>query len=142
MRLIRLRLVALALALLAWQIAGVVVTPVALCSLSPARAGSKEDAACSCDHTGSAACPMHKAGTPHGAVPQSRQTRWCAGCDDQATLMILTMLSSSGGLPARHHRTIRPAATSERVVLVTAVLPDAVRSPVSPPPKGQGLSLN
>jgi hypothetical protein len=101
----------------------------------------KEDAACTCDHTGSAACPMHKTGKQHGAVPQSHQTRWCAGCDDQATLMILTMLSGSGGLPARHHRTIRPAATSERVFLVTAVLPDAARPPVSPPPKGEDLSL-
>jgi hypothetical protein len=142
MRLIRSRFAALALALLAWQIAGVAVTSVALCCFDSARAGSDEDVACTCDHAGSAICPMHKTVKKQSTDPQSHRTRWCAGCGDQAGLMIQTMLAAWGGLPESRHRVIRPAATAERMFLASAALPDAVRPPVSPPPRRSSLSIS
>lgn len=136
MRLIRSRLAAVALALLAWQVTGVAVTPVALCCINPARAGADEDVVCTCEHEGNAICPMHKIAKQQGADSPSPQTRWCAGCGDQADLMIQTMLAASDGLPESRHCVVRPAAISQGMSLVAAALLNTLRSPVSPPPKG------
>jgi hypothetical protein len=135
MRLIRSRFAALAPALLAWQITGVAVTSAALRCFDSARAGSDEDA-------GRGICPMHKTEKKQSTDPQSHRTRWCAGCGDQAGLMIQTMLAGWGGLPESRHRVIRPAATAERMFLASAALPDAVRPPVSPPPRRSSLSIS
>ena len=135
MSLIRSRLVVLALALLIWQVAGVCATPVALCSINAARAAAGQDVACTCDHTDGGVCQMHKTAKKHADAP-SPQTRWCAGCGDEADLMILTMLAASGGLPGSRQGVITPAVTSERLFFAALMLRDAVCRPVSPPPRG------
>jgi hypothetical protein len=136
MQLIRSRLVAVALALLAWQITGVAVTPVALCSVNPARAGSGEGLECTCDHDSDGVCPMHKTAKKQTAGPRSHPTRLCEGCGDRADTIIETMLASGGGTTERRQEVVRPAARAERMFLGAAAWPDATRPPVSPPPKG------
>jgi hypothetical protein len=133
MGVIRSRIVALALALLAWQAAVVCVAPVTLCSVNATNAAA-EGAACTCDHADGGICPMHGTGTP-GTRSHSSRAHWCAGCGDETDLMIQSLLAASGGLPSSRHQVIAPADTSDATTLVAAVLPVAVRSPVAPPPR-------
>jgi len=128
---IRSRIVAVAFVLLAWQAGVVCFAPLALCSVNATNAAA-EDAACTCDHAGGGICPMH--GTPT-SKSHSRRAHWCAGCGDETALMIQALLAASGSLPPRRHRAIAPPEISERMVLVAAVLPVALRSPAAPPPR-------
>ncbi|MEP7308609.1 MAG: hypothetical protein ABJA98_24140 [Acidobacteriota bacterium] len=133
MGVIRSRIVAVALVLLAWQAAVVCVAPVALCPVN-ATNGATEDAACTCDHADGGICPMHGTRTPSSRSHSSRP-HWCAGCGDGTDVMIQTLIAASGALPSSRHRVIAPAEASEGMTLVAAVLPVAVRSPLAPPPR-------
>ena len=133
MRVIRSRIAAAALTLLAWQVAAVCIAPAALGSADATHAVA-EAATCTCDHAEGGVCPMHGAGTPH-AASNADQPRWCAGCGDEANLMIQTLLAASGGLPEGRYRMVGPAEPSEPTTLAAEVAPDGIRSPHSPPPR-------
>ena len=133
MRVIRSRIAAAALTLLAWQVAAVCIAPVAIGS-ADASHGAAAAVRCTCDHAGGGVCPMHGAGASH-AASNAQQPRWCAGCGDEASLMIQTLLAASGGLPGRGYQMIGLAASSGMTSLAAELVPDAAHSPHSPPPR-------
>jgi hypothetical protein len=146
MLLIRRRLIAVVLAVVAGMLAGLVATPAAICQMGVGTRVASAQLVCTCGHGADAQCAMH----PHhgkGSSPASSSSsssspssssstnRWCAGCPDSVEMTVTALVGFAAPVVDRY-QTVVPDGTSESLPLFGSHPLDAARPPVSPPPRG------
>jgi len=139
MLLIRRRLIAVVLAVMACGLAGLVATPAAVCQMGVGARVASAEIVCTCGHGADAQCPMHKhhgAGSSKSSSPSSSNTnRWCAGCRDSVEMTLTALVGFAAPIVDRY-QTVVPDGSSESLPPFGWHPPDVVRPPVSPPPRG------
>jgi hypothetical protein len=134
-RLIRVRLTALVVAVIVGALTGLVGTPMAICGINvSAAAGSPVEIVCTCGHGVGAQCPMH----PHhqtGKETKSTTHRWCAGCHDSVEMTLTAMIGFAAPIVDRQ-QLIAPDGTSIAVHTHSQLPLDGVHPPIAPPPRG------
>ncbi len=134
MRLVRRHLLALALVIVAGQVASTVATSAVLCQMNAAEAAARDAIMCTCVHGANAECPMHKghkAGLP--TDPSSRESRWCDGCADTSAMVLTTILFA--GPVVDRLLTVAPNTLPERLIGILACPFDVVLALDAPPPR-------
>lgn len=130
---IRRRLIALVLVMLAGQLAGMAATPTVLCQMGGAATSASDDEiACTCPRGPNGECPMHTHKKP---ASSSRETRWCAGCQDNEDAVLTTLIGFAGVIVPRQHPVVPEGVSASVGALVERPL-NLLRPPVSPPPRG------
>jgi hypothetical protein len=127
---IRHRLIGVAAALLACQIAVLTAAPVLLYQAKAAAGGS--ELLCDCKVEPGAECPMH-GGKAHEA-PGKKTARFSPVCGDQ-TAAVLTLLASGSGILVAASTVVRPATNPVAVLVAADSVFDSSRPPTSPPPR-------
>jgi hypothetical protein len=128
---VRLRLIGLASALLACQLAAFGIAPVLLYQARTAAGAS--ELLCECKVEPGAECPMHGA-RKHQDTSQ-RVPRVSPVCGDQAAA-VLTLIAAGSGVIQTPSESIEPPALASAVTLRSDTVLDAARPPTSPPPRG------
>jgi hypothetical protein len=137
MLLIRRRLIAVVLAVMAGVLAGLVATPAAVCQMGVGARVASAEIVCTCGHGADAQCAMH----PHhgsGAPSKSSSSntnRWCAGCRDSIEMTLTALVGLAAPIVDRYE-TVVPDGSSESLPPFGWHPLDVVRPPVSPPPRG------
>jgi hypothetical protein len=131
MQLLRTRLVAFTLAVLASQVGLLAAAPIALCRIGSASVA--DASTCTCDHADGVECPMHKGAKRPPAGPNSGP-RVCTGCGEQAAAIVTALTTSLAVLEPSSG--IAPPRTTVSVMSArTARILDLDRRPASPPPR-------
>jgi hypothetical protein len=129
--LIRRRLIAFVLLLLASQVATLIAAPVLL--HQPAtEATDGSGVLCGCKEEPGAECPMHK-GKHQSSGTESGTLHACAGYGDRVA--VLTFLTGSGGILQPASNVGRPATPAVALAPLVPPVFDADPSPTSPPPR-------
>ena len=128
---VRRRLVAMVVAVLASQAAGIAAAPLAFFEDRAAASTASEPIACTCPGGGMGKeCPMHK----HRPPASSPDTPRYVSCHS-STEIALTTLVGVTGLLAEGQQTEVPDGVSEAVVAASTEPLNLIRPPVSPPPR-------
>jgi hypothetical protein len=130
MTLIRRRLVALVLIVLAGQVAATASTPAVFGAMTMAESGDADGTVCTCVHAPDAECPMHKR---KPAVPAG-QDRWCAGCHEGAGAVLTSLVDFVAPLVDRRTALIQDTVSTPVSVVAEHAL-SLAPPPVSPPPR-------
>jgi hypothetical protein len=133
MRLIRRRLIALALAVTASQLVGLAAAPAALCQMGEA-ASSAGPVVCTCEHDPGGECPLHKQHQQSSSSSESSPKDCRCSGTGGADVMLTTLMAPAGPIVERH-RVAEPDIISECVLPLVQQFLSVAPPPVSPPPR-------